>query len=170
MPTTSPTRALQMCASLKHPLTRWGIIRDAVMDRRRFRQQEQQRAQREAIKRAEEQKKFRFSIHPSGAVLMNSVWGTQVEYCLRAILDELSLREPLSYKFWLNMLVIVASLLFQIFMRDCFVIAGFLIFSVPIERIEFKIYGMSPTRLTTTLPRCKKSFCASSTCSRISCC
>ncbi|CUG92074.1 Hypothetical protein, putative [Bodo saltans] len=122
--------------------TWWGIVREAVLDRRRFRKQEQQRVQREAVKKAEEQNQYRFSIHPHGAVLMQSAWSTQVEYCTRAILDEMSLREPKHYKFWLNILVVLLSLMFQCYMRSVFVIIGANSMSVPIDSIDLKVYGL----------------------------
>lgn len=122
--------------------TFWGLVRDAVLDRRRFKKMEQQRAQREAVQKAEEQKQYRFSIHPHGAVLMESAWSTQVEYCTRAILDELSLRDPAHWKFWLNMAVLFVSLMFQCYMRSCLVVVGTYAGGVPIDRIEPTVYGL----------------------------
>jgi hypothetical protein len=123
-------------------LTRWGIIRDAVNDRAKSKIQEEQRIQREAVKRAEEQKKYRFSIHPHGAVLLHSTWDIQIEYCRRAILDELSLRDPLHFKFWLNIGFCLISLIFQFYFRDAFRLAAFIAIGVPIDKINISIFGL----------------------------
>ena len=123
-------------------LTRWGIVRDAVLDRARGKIQEEQRIQREAVKRAEEQKRYRFSIHPHGAVLLHSSWEVQIEYCRRAILDELSLRDPHHFKFWINVAFCFVSLVFQFYFRDCFRLLAFVAVGVPIDKVNFSIVGM----------------------------
>lgn len=123
-------------------LTRWGIVRDAVRDRAKSKIQEEQRLQREAVKKAEEQKKYRFSIHPHGAVMLHSTWDIQIEYCRRAILDELSIRDPYSAKFWLNILFSLTSLIFQFYFRDGFRLVAFVIIGVPIDKVNISIFGL----------------------------
>lgn len=133
----------EIVQTLETPVqTWWGIVRDAVLDRRRFKKMEHQRAQREAVRRAEEQKQYRFSIHPHGAILMQSAWSTQVEYCTRAILDELSLRDPAKWKFWFNIGVLIVSLMFQNFMRGCFVVVGTFVIGVPIDDLDVRFFGL----------------------------
>jgi hypothetical protein len=123
-------------------LTRWGIVRDAVKARIELRVQERKRLQREAIKRVEEQKHYRFAIHPQGAVLLQSPWSTQVQYSTRAILDELNLQHPTSARFWVNVFILLVMLVFQLYARSFAVIIGAFIASVPIESIEVEFYGL----------------------------
>lgn len=105
-------------------LTRWGIIRIAVRDKYIQHKRKLQEQQREAIRRLEQQKQFRYSIHPHGATTFQSVWRVQVEYCMRAILDELSLRDPLSLKFWVNIFVIILMFFLQLYIHSIFLFVG----------------------------------------------
>ena len=87
-------------------LTRWGIIKSAIDARRREKIAADNFAQLEAIRRAEASKVFRYAIHPFGSTMLQSVWRAQVEYCIRAIKDEMSLMTgPASAKFWGNIFV-----------------------------------------------------------------
>lgn len=122
--------------------TYWGIIRTAVMDKALMNKRQAQQRQREAVKRAEEQKKFRFSIHPHGAIHLESVWRTQVEYCVRAITDELSLKNPLSTRFWLNILAFIATLYVEVYVHSMFIYMALTFFGTPVLSVHPEWYGL----------------------------
>jgi hypothetical protein len=114
--------------------TFWGIIRKAVLDKAKINARNAAESQREAVKRAEQQKTFRFSIHPHGTINLESVWRTQVEYCVRGILDELSLRHPEQPKFYLNILAFFIALYFQVFVHGAVLFTSLSIIGVPVLR------------------------------------
>jgi hypothetical protein len=123
-------------------LTHWNLVRVAIMDRSKQKRIVEQEAQREAIKRLELMKRFRYSIHPYGATNLQSVWRIQVEYCVRAIFDELSLRHPLSVKFWLNVFVFLVSLYFQLYVHGVFTYIALYAMGIPIFDITPTWYGI----------------------------
>lgn len=123
-------------------LRRWNLLRQAIMDRQRNKRIAEQNAQKEAIRRLEASKMFRYSIHPYGSTQLQSVWRTQVEYCMRAILDELSLRDPLTPKFWLVQLVFWTSLYFQLYIHGIFVYLALRAAGIPVNAVVPQWYGL----------------------------
>jgi hypothetical protein len=123
-------------------LTRWALLRVAIMDHQRRKRQEKQEAEREAIKRIELMKQFRYAIHPYGSTSLQSVWRIQVEYCMRAIKDELSLRNPVSLKFYLVVFVFFVSLYFQLYVHGVFVWFALRACGIPIDDVEPTWYGL----------------------------
>ena len=124
-------------------LTRWGIIRSAVEARRREKIAADNFAQMEAIKRAEASKVFRYAIHPYGATNLQSVWRAQVEYCFRAIRDELSLRDgPTAAKFWANIFVFFLCLWLQLYVHGCFQYMALRAMNIPRSAVEPEWWGL----------------------------
>ena len=123
--------------------TFWGIIRKSVLEYARENRSRRQENHREAVKRAEEQKTFRFSIHPHGTINLESVWRTQVEYCVRGILDELSLRHPDQPRFWLNILAFIVALYFQSFIHGCALYTALAAIGVPISAAVPDAFGVT---------------------------
>lgn len=122
--------------------TRWNLLRVAVKDRYLANKRKLQEQQREAIRRLEMQKQFRYSIHPFGATSFQSIWRIQVEYCMRAIMDELSLRQPLSFKFWTNVFVFVLMFWIQLYVHGIFVYVTLYNLGSPVTKVEPSSRGL----------------------------
>lgn len=124
-------------------LTRWNMLRLAVDHHTQTKKHNLIEAQRDAIKRVEQQKRFRYAIHPLGATNIGSVWSIQVEYCKRAILDDLDVMRPLSGGFWLNIAVFLIALLFQVYVHGLFVYFALYVTSTPVQRLEPRWFGLN---------------------------
>jgi hypothetical protein len=123
-------------------LTRWEMLRLAIVDRQRKKRLEEQAAQKEAIKREERSKAFRYSIHPYGSTNLESTWRIQVEYCMRAIKDELNLRDPVSLKFYYVVFVFFVSLYAQLYVHGIFVWFALRATSTPVDSVDPEWYGL----------------------------
>eukprot|EP00759_Apiculatamorpha_spiralis_P017274 PhF_6_TR23314/c0_g1_i1/m.32945 len=68
-------------------------------------------------------------------------WFVQVQYCWRAVLDELMVRDPRSHKFWLVIVVLVMSLYAQLFLHGMGMYTALSLLGVPILTSEPQWYG-----------------------------
>jgi hypothetical protein len=123
-------------------LTRWNLLRRAIIDHQRRKRQEEQQKEQEAIRRIELSKRYRYAIHPYGSTSLSSVWRIQVEYCMRAIRDELSLRHPMSFQFYLVVFVFFVSLYFQLYIHGFFVYLALVASGTPRDSVEPTWYGL----------------------------
>jgi hypothetical membrane protein len=72
-------------------------------------------------------------------------WFVQLQYCWRAMLDELSLRNPRSHKFWLVLLIFLMTLYAQLFLHGVGVYTALTMLHIPIMSSTPEVYGFVNT-------------------------
>lgn len=121
----------------------WAMLRQAVHNKARERRAEEAESNRRMLRQAQEKRRYRFSIHPLGAVMLHSTWRVQFDYSTRAIFDEMSLTQGFkNYKMYLNIFAIIVSLAVQVYLNGCFKFIACAILSIPVFSVTPKGYGL----------------------------
>lgn len=124
-------------------LALWAIVRQAIRNKAQERKAEEAERTRRVIKEAQDKKKYRFSIHPLGAVMLHSTWRVQFDYSTRAIFDEMSLRQGFAnYKLYLNIIVILIAVAVQVYLNSCFKFIACKILGIPVFEVDPQPYGL----------------------------